>query len=326
MTNRERFHNVMEFKKVDRVPMVELFAWWDKTIDRWKNEGFPKDLNDPEEIREKYFGLDPYKQCWIGTLSPDFVKAEWGKESDMETYERIKSHLYPQVAFDKKMVSAWAEEQKRGNAVIWITLEGFFWFPRTLFGIEKHLYAFFDSAEVMHRMNQDLLDFQLRVYKEFCEICVPDFMSFAEDLSYNNGPMISKPLFDEFLAPYYKQIVPVLKEKGTIPFIDTDGKIDKLIPWFMEVGVDGFLPLEAQAGVDIVEYRKQYPKVRLFSAYDKMTMSKTESDMRNEFERIFPVMKQGGYIPSVDHQTPPGVSLDNYRIYLKLLKEYCNKI
>ena len=54
-------------------------------------------------------------------------------------------------------------------------------------------------------------------------------------------------------------------------------------------------------------------------------MSKGEPFMRAEFERILPVMRQGGYIPSVDHQTPPEVSLKNYRIYLKLLKEYCSK-
>jgi hypothetical protein len=34
--------------------------------------------------------------------------------------------------------------------------------------------------------------------------------------------------------------------------------------------------------------------------------------------------QSGGYIPSVDHQTPPGVSLDQYRIYLHLLEEYAN--
>jgi hypothetical protein len=34
------------------------------------------------------------------------------------------------------------------------------------------------------------------------------------------------------------------------------------------------------------------------------------------------MMKSGGFIPSVDHQTPPGVSLDQYRTYLRLLEEY----
>jgi hypothetical protein len=33
-------------------------------------------------------------------------------------------------------------------------------------------------------------------------------------------------------------------------------------------------------------------------------------------------MRTGGFIPSVDHQTPPGVSLEQYRVYLRLLAEY----
>ena len=44
--------------------------------------------------------------------------------------------------------------------------------------------------------------------------------------------------------------------------------------------------------------------------------------MRGEFERLVPLMKSGGFIPSVDHQTPPGVSLGQYRVYLGLLEEY----
>ena len=44
--------------------------------------------------------------------------------------------------------------------------------------------------------------------------------------------------------------------------------------------------------------------------------------MRAEFERLAPLMRTGGFIPSVDHQTPPGVSLDQYRAYLLLLEEY----
>lgn len=44
--------------------------------------------------------------------------------------------------------------------------------------------------------------------------------------------------------------------------------------------------------------------------------------MRAEFERLMPVMKTGGFIPSVDHQTPPAVSMEQYRLSLRLLDEY----
>jgi hypothetical protein len=44
--------------------------------------------------------------------------------------------------------------------------------------------------------------------------------------------------------------------------------------------------------------------------------------MREEFERLVPLMRSGGFLPSVDHQTPPEVSLVDYRLYLRLLEEY----
>ncbi len=95
----------------------------------------------------------------------------------------------------------WAERQARGEVVVWVTLEGFFWFPRTLMGIEREIYAFYDQPELIHRINGDLCDFNLRVLDEMCAVCVPTFMTIAEDMSYNHGPMMSKALFDEFLAP-----------------------------------------------------------------------------------------------------------------------------
>ena len=42
--------------------------------------------------------------------------------------------------------------------------------------------------------------------------------------------------------------------------------------------------------------------------------------------QLVPLMKTGGFIPSVDHQTPPGVSLEQYRVYLRLLNEYTAKL
>ena len=51
----------------------------------------------------------------------------------------------------------------------------------------------------------------------------------------------------------------------------------------------------------------------MIGAFDKMTMNQGVDAMRGEWERLLPVMRLGGFIPSVDHQTPPGVSLAQYR-------------
>ena len=327
LTTRERFSRVLRFQPVDRLPVMEWATWWDKTLDRWLGEGMPAHLNAlpwPSNVLElqNYFGLDNQVQFWFGSLKET---AQRESVANAEDYERMRPHLFPEnpMLRDMESFKSVAERQQRGELAVWITLEGFFWHPRTLFGIERHLYAFYDESELMHRMNSALLEFHLRTLDECCSVCVPDFMTVAEDMSYNHGPMISKAVFDEFIAPYYRRLVPKLKEYGIVPIIDSDGDIARIIPWFAEAGVDGFLPLERQAGVDVNALRKEHPQARFIGAYDKMVMSKGESEMREEFERLLPAMKSGGYIPSVDHQTPPGVSLANYRIYLKLLKEYC---
>jgi hypothetical protein len=327
MKNRERFLNALNFKPVDRLPIIEWAIWWDKTIDRWKREGLPNELNEEGEIRN-FFGLDPVRQCWINPRKPGFPENEINYKalvSDFDNYERIKEHLFPVKTFDEKLIETWVIQQKKNEMVIWITLEGFYWFPRTLLGMEEHIYAFYDKPELMHKLNEDQLKFNIKALEQFCKICKPDFMTFAEDMSYNHGPMISKSLFDEFIAPYYKEILPGVKEYGIIPFVDTDGNPAELVSWFLNLGIEGFLPMERQAGSDIYELRKIHPSLKIIGGFDKTVMSKSEAEIRNEFERILPIMKAGGYVPGVDHQTPPEVSLENYLIYLKLLKEYCSK-
>lgn len=71
------------------------------------------------------------------------------------------------------------------------------------------------------------------------------------------------------------------------------------------------LPRERQTGVDIAKLRTLYPGMFFIGHYDKMVMPQGEAAMRAEFERLLPVAAQGGFIISCDHQTPPGVSLEN---------------
>jgi uroporphyrinogen-III decarboxylase len=134
--------------------------------------------------------------------------------------------------------------------------------------------------------------------------------------------MLSKELFDEFLAPYYKLVVPALRDRGIYVIVDSDGDVTEMVPWLAEVGVHGILPLERQAGVDAARIRALRSDFRLVGHFDKMTMNRGEAGMRAEFERLLPLMRSGGFIPSVDHQTPPHVSLEEYRLYRRLLDEY----
>lgn len=327
MTNRERFRRVLNFEPVDRMPFVEWAPWWDRTIARWHEEGLPREITDGYMIRE-YFGMDRHRQIWIGGRTAECPRPTGHGlpiVRNADEYHAIRQHLYPEQPFDPAVLETWAAQQAEGDLVIWLSLDGFFWWPRVLLGIEPHLYAFYDQPELMNEINEDLLAFHLRTWERFCETCVPDFMTFAEDMSYNHGPMLSRGQFNEFLAPYYRRIIPSLKERGTVVFLDTDGDVTKPVSWYEEVGIEGFLPLERMAGVDVNELRRDHPRLRMLGAYDKTVMHLGETRIREEFERLLPAMRRGGFIASVDHQTPPEVSLADYRLWLGILREYCEK-
>lgn len=330
MKNVERFRKVLNFQPVDRLPEIEWAHWWHLTIERWRQEGLPQHLELPGEIRD-YFGQDSQEQIHIdpyrtGIPAPAYHGA--GIIKTQADYNRIQPYLYPKESFIRQpfdMVRNWSKQQEAGDTVVWVSLKGFFGWPRQLLGIERHLFAFYDQPELMHEINQDLCDFNCRAIEELARIVKPTFMTFLEDLSYNHGPMLSEQAFDTFLAPYYRQLIPVLEKYGITPIIDSDGDITRLVPWFQRVGIRGILPLERMAGVDVNFLREAYHDFILIGGFDKMVMKNGEAAMRQEFERLLPAMKKGGFIPSVDHQTPPDVPLENYDCYLKLLHEYCVK-
>jgi hypothetical protein len=326
MNHVERFRAVMNFQAVDRLPRWEWAMWWDETIKRWHQEGLPPELHFSQVFEiSRYFGLDPYQQFWFSTTDPTIEATQHHVEgivANMDDYRHIRAGLFPCHDAAIAAMAPWAERQRGGQAVVWCTFEGFFWFPRTLMGFEKLMFAFGDQPELLHAINRDLLEFNLRLLDKILRVCVPTFMTIAEDMSYNHGPMISKRTFQEFVAPYYRELVPRLLERDIIPFVDTDGDVTLLAPWFEELGVHGVLPLERQAGVDGMDLRRRCPRLLMVGHFDKMTMNRGEAAMRAEFERLAPLMRTGGFIPSVDHQTPPGVSLEEYRVYLRLLETY----
>ncbi len=327
MNTRERFKAIISGQPVDRLPLLEWAGWWDKTIQRWHQEELPATLTDRYDIC-RHFGLDIYLQDWLPVHLPSCPHEKRHGEgiiSNEKDYEAILPQLYGDPFDNLDRVKCWqayAKQQESGDAVLWFTMDGFFWFARGLLGIENHLLAFYDQPELLHRINSDLAEWMKKCILRLSEICVPDFMTFAEDMSYNNGPMLSQHHYMTFMHPYYEQVIPLLNTQSICPFIDSDGDITTALDWFAASGIQGVLPLERQAGVEIATLQDMQPEMIFIGHFDKMCMNKGENAIRAEFDRLLPLAARGRFIPSVDHQTPPGVSYQDYLVYMRCFKEF----
>ena len=336
MKANERMIAALQGKPVDRMPIIENAFWWDKTIARWQQEGLPRTYDYHYQMEyvvdiQEYFGLDLLAHWWVKpyterTPFAEIVGAGMGAV-DLESYEKkLLPTLYPELKMDEDFIRMVKKKKSEGKMILELIINGAFWEPREYMGIEQHLFSFYDQPELYQRMLYDMKIWQKKVIDYAVETLKFDYVTIAEDMSYNNGPMLGKELFDEFMAPYYREMVPFLKERNLFVLTDSDGNIEVPIEWFNAVGVQGYHPLEAQAGVDMNRLQVKYPETAFIGNFNKMVMNRGEMAIRTEFERLKPCIKRGRYIVSVDHQTPPSVSLNDYRVYLKLLKEYAKEI
>lgn len=359
MTNRERENTTLSFfKPSDRGSVEETFYPWTLTVERFEKEGMPSDIasktldivnnNIVQDVNiekylnvawgegvlayENYLGFDPVRRIsfTLPFRRPDKKFTEkYGRfiTSD-DDWKRLKEYGEKELEnyySDENIINSYSplkEKHERGDYSVRLYIEGFFWTPRELIGIEPHMYSFYDTPELLH----NICEFSLKIYLEkltkVLDVIPADVIYLMEDLSGKNGPMISPELFDEFVGSYYQRFIPVLKQKGVRHvFVDTDGDFKKLIPNFIKAGVEGFLPMDVNAGMDIVAVRKEFPNLKFIGGYNKLWIAEGREAIDREFERLLPVIRQGGYIPGADHQVAPSTSLENYKYYITKLKE-----
>ena len=281
-----------------------------------------------EETPEHIIKQDIYGRQVIKNTGSDLELDYKPVIETMEDWENLKLHAEKELEAyfsDEQIEAAYghlAEGHNRGDYSIRLNIEGFFWVPRELLGIEAHMYAFYDEPELLHAINDYILEIYRTKLLKVIDLVQPDVIYFIEDLSGKNGPMVSPDCFEEFVADYYRALIPLFKKHGVgNVFVDTDGDFARLIPNFMDAGVDGFLPMDVNAGMDIVEVRKQFPKLKFIGSFNKLEIAKGPEAIDKEFDRILPVIRGGGYIPGSDHQVAPSTSLENYQYYIKKLKK-----
>lgn len=281
-----------------------------------------------EETDEHVIKQDIYGRQVIRNAGSDLELDYKPVIETQEDWDRLKEHAEKEMEkyFTDELIEAaygpLVEGHERGDYSVRLNIEGFFWVPRELMGIEAHMFAFYDEPELMHDINEYILKIYQTKLLKVIDLIKPDVVYLMEDLSGKNGSMVSPDCFDEFVGAYYKRLIPLFKEHGVgNVFVDTDGDFAQLIPNFMAAGVDGFLPMDVNAGMDIVAVRKQFPTLKFIGSFNKLEIAKGPEAIDREFERLLPVIRGGGYIPGSDHQVAPSTSLEDYKYYIGKLKE-----
>ena len=219
--------------------------------------------------------------------------------------------------------------QEKQGAVICQNVIGGYMYLRSLMGPEELLFKFYDEPELIHNCMETWLDLADKIATEHQKHVSFDEVFLAEDICYNHGSLISPLMIEEFLLPYYEQLITNIcsrqidKSRHLFIQIDTDGNALPVIGIYKKIGMDYMSPFEVASGCDVVEVRKKYPDLLLRGGFDKRIIAQGKDAIDKEINRIMPFMKKyGGYIPTCDHGVPEEVSFENYMHFRTRMKEY----
>ncbi|NHV06256.1 MAG: hypothetical protein HA495_02845 [Thaumarchaeota archaeon] len=354
MNSRERVYATLNGERVDRPAYVDFP--WPETVDRWKKEGMPDNV-----YLEDYFGMDIFlfgcdvSPKYEGILIErnerfDIIRDSFGVKmkvwrgrsgtphpiegvvSNVEEFKerieplldpelpiRITSSKYPFKYEIEKAIKGYQEK-----FFVFGSLLGPFEYARHILGesVDKILVYMYKDPKLIEYIFEKLGDFLGKMATALVNFGI-DGIWVWDDIAYKNGPFFSPLSYERYVFKAHKKITSSARPKLNV-VLHTDGNVTRLLPKIIEAGFTVLQPLEAKAGMNVVELNKLYgDKLAFIGNIDARVLSKSKEEIKKEFYEKVRVIREGGrYIVSTDHSVPPDVSLENYKFFINLVKEF----
>ncbi|MBN2392249.1 MAG: hypothetical protein JXR84_16090 [Anaerolineae bacterium] len=151
-----------------------------------------------------------------------------------------------------------------------------------------------------------------------------DFAHFWEDISFKSGPLINPRTFRRMAGHHYKRLTELVNRYGIdIVSLDSDGDVTKLVPVWLENGVNTMFPIEVGTWrASLAPWRAQYGRdLRGVGGMDKVVFSRDYAAVDAEIKRLKPLVDLGGYIPCPDHRIAPDAKWENVQYYCEKMRE-----
>jgi len=350
MNDRERFLGVMNYQQVDRCPF-KANGGWPETIERWKKEGM--DAPDAPKFRwdhwhwvgHWFFPNPPFERKVIeddghtivyinheGILMRELKEQPWSSmpqfvrfpvETRADFRKFMRERMQPDPA--ARIGPDWREQLPKLNGrdfpfiVISDRWGGFFGPLRNLTGVENLCMLFYDDPALVEEMMDAIADFIIELMGHILDCTTVDCYGFWEDMGFRTGPLLGPEMVRKYMLPRYRRVVDFLRSRGVnLIALDSDGQVDSLIPIWLDAGINILYPFEVQAGMDVLATRKKYGRqLRMWGGVDKKAVALGPAAIDAELARVAPLVREGGYIPDVDHSFPPDISWANYCYYME---------
>jgi hypothetical protein len=151
-----------------------------------------------------------------------------------------------------------------------------------------------------------------------------DGMVIYGDVAYKKGMFFSPGYWRKYFKPGVREIVSLCHAHGLPVIYHGCGNASRIFEDFIEIGVDAYNPLEAKAGLDVVDLRRTYGhRLAFWGNMDVITWAHGgQEELKATVLTKLNAAKGGGYLFGSDHSVPSNISGQNYDYVVHLVREY----
>jgi uroporphyrinogen decarboxylase len=150
-----------------------------------------------------------------------------------------------------------------------------------------------------------------------------DGMVIWGDVAYRKDLFFSPDYWRRNFKPVVQALVDVCHDHDLPVIYHGCGNVRRIFGDFVEIGIDAYNPLEAKAGLDVIELRRAYGhQIAFCGNMDVIEWARAApEELKGIVLRKLNAAKGGGYIFQSDHSVPSNVSGENYDAVVRLVRE-----
>lgn len=144
------------------------------------------------------------------------------------------------------------------------------------------------------------------------------------DIAYDHGMFFSPKYWREVYKPQLTRICDAAHKAGLKTIYHGCGNAAEVFDDMIEAGVDAYNPLEAKAGLDVVDLKRQFGRRWAFNGNINVQVLETNDrqKVRREVLTKLNAAKGGGFILQSDHSVPDNVDPATYGYMIELVRQY----
>ncbi len=144
------------------------------------------------------------------------------------------------------------------------------------------------------------------------------------DVAYKQGMFFSPAYWREYFKPWVAQMTDYAHAHGLAVVYHGCGNVKTIFQDFIDLGIDGYNPLEAKAGMDVLDLRRCHGHGMAFCGNSDVQVweSGDRNAIRHEVLRKLNAARGGGYIFMSDHSVSSAVAGSTYDYIVNLVREY----